>query len=97
MKRLRIIFVIALASFFMMSCSESTISDLLNNELNGPSDYYEMMDGYWVTIGGSLNSPAQDLYAELISVAGMLDEFLEMPSGMLKTAAGSISIPMTPW
>jgi hypothetical protein len=75
MKRLRILFVIVLASFFMMSCSESTISDLLNNELGGPSDYYEMMDGYWVTIGGSLNTPGQDLYAELISVAGMLDEF----------------------
>ena len=75
MKRVRIFFVIVLASVFMMSCSESTISDLLNNELNGPNEYYEMMDGYWVTIGGSLNSPAQDIYAELISVEGMLDEF----------------------
>ncbi|HDS02875.1 MAG TPA: hypothetical protein ENN72_04110 [Firmicutes bacterium] len=75
MKKISLTIVMVVMSLFMISCSETTIRDLLDNELNGPNEYYEMMDGYWVTIGGSLNSPALDLYAELISVAGMLDEF----------------------
>jgi len=75
MKKISLAIVMVVMSLFMISCSETTIRDLLDNELSGPNEYYEMMDGYWITIGGSLNNPALDLYAELISVAGMLDEF----------------------